>query len=56
MPKTPPKTVRPSEPRTVHGPQDVEDTRDHKTEKKLDRTVEDSFPASDPPSASPGAD
>jgi hypothetical protein len=51
-----PNTVRPSEPRVVGGPHDVEDNREHKTEKKIDHTVEDSFPASDPPSASPGAD
>ena len=39
-----------------HGPHDVEDTRDPKTEKKIDKSVEDTVPASDPPSASPGAD
>lgn len=38
------------------GPEDVEDNRDPKTEKRRDRTVEDTFPASDPPPTSPGAD
>ena len=37
-------------------PDDVEDNRDRTTEKKIDKASKDSFPASDPPSAMPGAD
>jgi len=37
-------------------PEDVEDTRDPHTEKNLDDGVEETFPASDPVSISPGAD
>ena len=37
-------------------PERVEDNRDRKTEKKIDHSLKDTFPASDPPSASPGAD
>jgi hypothetical protein len=35
---------------------DVEDTRDHHTEKALDKGLKETFPASDPVSISPGAD
>ena len=34
----------------------VEDNRDRKTEKKIDHSLKETFPASDPPSISPGAD
>lgn len=37
-------------------PDEVEDNRDRKTEKKIDHSLKESFPASDPPSISPGAD
>ena len=37
-------------------PEDVEDNRDPHTEKNLDDGVEETFPASDPVSISPGAD
>ena len=37
-------------------PEDVEDKRDPHTEKNLDDGVEETFPASDPVSISPGAD
>lgn len=37
-------------------PEHVEDNRDRKTEKKIDHSLKESFPASDPPSISPGAD
>ena len=40
----------------THSPDDVEDTRDPKTEKKHDKVVEDTFPASDPSSSSTGTD
>ena len=40
-----------------HGrPDQVEDNRDRKTEKKIDHSLKETFPASDPPSISPGAD
>jgi hypothetical protein len=35
---------------------DVQDNRVRKDEKKIDRSLKDTFPASDPPSAMPGAD
>ena len=35
---------------------DVEDNRDHHTEKNLDHGLKETFPASDPVSISPGAD
>jgi hypothetical protein len=35
---------------------DVEDNRDHKTEKALDHGLKETFPASDPVSIQPGAD
>lgn len=35
---------------------DPEDNRDRRTEKKIDHSLKETFPASDPPSASPGAD
>lgn len=35
---------------------DVEDNRDHRTEKALDKGLKETFPASDPVSISPGAD
>ena len=38
------------------GPDDVEDNRDRKTEKKLDHGLKETFPASDPVSINPGAD
>ena len=37
-------------------PDDVEDNRERRTEKKIDHSLKETFPASDPPSASPGAD
>lgn len=37
-------------------PEDVEDNRDRTTEKKIDHSLKETFPASDPPSISPGAD
>ena len=37
-------------------PEDVEDHRDPHTEENLDHGVEETFPASDPVSISPGAD
>jgi hypothetical protein len=37
-------------------PEPVEDNRDRKTEKKIDHSLKETFPASDPPSISPGAD
>ena len=37
-------------------PEDVEDNRIRKDEKKVDRSLKDTFPASDPPSINPGAD
>ena len=37
-------------------PDHVADERDPKTEKKLDKGLEETFPASDPVSISPGAD
>ena len=37
-------------------PDDVEDNRDRKTEKKLDHGLKETFPASDPVSINPGAD
>ena len=38
------------------GPDDVEDNRVRKDEKKLDHSLKETFPASDPPSINPGAD
>ena len=38
------------------GPDDVEDNRVRKDEKKLDRGLKETFPASDPVSINPGAD
>jgi hypothetical protein len=35
---------------------DVEDNRDYKVEKALDKGLKETFPASDPVSISPGAD
>jgi hypothetical protein len=35
---------------------DVEDNRDHRTEKALDKGLKETFPASDPVSIMPGAD
>lgn len=43
-------------PNSPHSPEDVEDERDPHTEKNLDEGVEETFPASDPVSISPGAD
>lgn len=41
----------------AHGhPDDVEDNRERRTEKKIDHSLKETFPASDPPSISPGAD
>ena len=37
-------------------PDNVEDNRERRTEKKIDHSLKETFPASDPPSASPGAD
>lgn len=37
-------------------PEDVPDNRVRTKEKKIDRSLKDTFPASDPPSAMPGAD
>ena len=37
-------------------PEDVKDDRDPHTEKNLDKGLEETFPASDPVSISPGAD
>lgn len=37
-------------------PDDVEDNRDRKLEKKLDHGLKETFPASDPVSINPGAD
>ena len=34
----------------------VEDNRHRPTEKKIDHSLKETFPASDPPSISPGAD
>jgi hypothetical protein len=34
----------------------VEDNRERRTEKKIDHSLKETFPASDPPSISPGAD
>lgn len=39
-----------------HGPDDVEDNRNRKVEKKLDHGLKETFPASDPVSINPGAD
>ena len=39
-----------------HGPEDVEDNRNRKVEKKLDHGLKETFPASDPVSINPGAD
>ena len=41
---------------TGPGPDDVEDNRDRKQEKKLDHSLKETFPASDPASINPGAD
>ncbi len=41
---------------TGPGPDDVEDNRDRKEEKRLDRGLKETFPASDPVSINPGAD
>ena len=38
------------------GPNDVEDTRNRKAEKKLDHGLKETFPASDPVSINPGSD
>lgn len=38
------------------GPDDVEDNRNRKVEKKLDHGLKETFPASDPVSINPGAD
>jgi hypothetical protein len=37
-------------------PDDVEDNRNRKLEKKLDHGLKETFPASDPVSINPGAD
>jgi hypothetical protein len=37
-------------------PDDVEDNRNRKEEKKLDHGLKETFPASDPVSINPGAD
>ena len=37
-------------------PETVEDNRDRKTEKKIDHSLKETFPASDPVSINPGAD
>lgn len=56
------KTIQPgaSGPKPPRGtgasPDDVADNRDPHTEKNLDEGVEETFPASDPVSISPGAD
>ncbi|HEX4197009.1 MAG TPA: hypothetical protein VHZ26_06165 [Caulobacteraceae bacterium] len=42
--------------RTGAGPEHVKDERDPHTEKNLDKGLEETFPASDPVSISPGAD
>jgi hypothetical protein len=49
------KPVRTAKKRPAR-PEDVPDGRDPHTEKNLDRGLEETFPASDPVSISPGAD
>ena len=34
----------------------LEDNRDRKSEKKIDKALKETFPASDPPGINPGAD
>lgn len=34
----------------------LEDNRDRRSEKKIDKSLKETFPASDPPSINPGAD
>jgi len=46
----------PNEPAAGHSAEDVEDTRDPKTEALLDEGIEETFPASDPVSINPKAD
>ena len=56
MSKPAPKAVRQRRPRASNGAHRAPDNPDRGSEKKLDRTIEDSFPASDPPPTTPGAD
>ena len=45
-----------SKPEPKHHQPDKNNHKDNKNEETLDRTIEDSFPASDPPSSIPDPD